>query len=327
MAVIKGSQISGSVAGAESASYALTASYALNSSGTGFPFSGSAVITGSLVVTGGITGSMYITNLSSGSYTQSFNNQSTWTVQHNLNSAYVVVQTYDANEEQMLPQTVDLTDANTTTITFPIPMSGTAIVVVGSPLVGGGGGHTNSSGSNVDNLGGASVRTIYSRDNVVTYTAGSGVSVDFLGGSTTWGSRALPQSFFDSSINYTAKVVHFRVVGKFASGGGNDTNFAGFLSIGDHILSGSNIGTQVLSFTTNKPFEILGELIITSGSAYTCYSIGWCDQTGDLKRTPLSNTTISGSFVDITPGDLKFVVSGSTNRSLSSYYGYVQVYN
>jgi len=74
MPLIRGSQISGSVA---SASYALTASYALNSSGTGFPFSGSAVITGSLVVTGGITGSMNITNLSSGSYTQSFTNQPT----------------------------------------------------------------------------------------------------------------------------------------------------------------------------------------------------------------------------------------------------------
>jgi hypothetical protein len=137
MPLIRGEQISGSVA---SASYALTASYALNSSGTGFPFSGSAVITGSLVVTGGITGSMNITNLSSGSYTQSFNNQSTWTVQHNLNSAYVVVQTYDTDEEQMLPQIIDLTDANTTTITFPIAISGTAVVMVGTPLAGGGGG-------------------------------------------------------------------------------------------------------------------------------------------------------------------------------------------
>jgi hypothetical protein len=49
MAIIRGSQISGSVA---SAIFAATASYALNSSGTGFPFSGSAVITGSLLVTG-----------------------------------------------------------------------------------------------------------------------------------------------------------------------------------------------------------------------------------------------------------------------------------
>ena len=57
MSLIRGEQISGSVA---SASYSITASYALNStSGNTFPFSGSAVITGSLIVTGnGITGSL-----------------------------------------------------------------------------------------------------------------------------------------------------------------------------------------------------------------------------------------------------------------------------
>ena len=140
MAIIKGSQISGSVA---SASFALTASYALNA-GDIFPFSGSAVITGSLLVTGGITGSMNITNLSSGSYTESFANESTWTVQHNLNSAFVVVQVYDLNQEQVLPQGIDLADANTAVISFPSQESGTAVVMVGTPLAGGGGGGTTA---------------------------------------------------------------------------------------------------------------------------------------------------------------------------------------
>ena len=53
MALIQGKQITGSVA---SASYALTASYALiTSAGSGFPFSGSAIITGSLGVTGSVS--------------------------------------------------------------------------------------------------------------------------------------------------------------------------------------------------------------------------------------------------------------------------------
>jgi len=63
MATIRGSQISGSVA---SASYALTASFALNAGGGGssFPYTGSAIISGSLAVTGsvrataGFTGSL-----------------------------------------------------------------------------------------------------------------------------------------------------------------------------------------------------------------------------------------------------------------------------
>ena len=184
-----------------------------------------------------------------------------------------------------------------------------------------------SSGSvNSDSLGGASVRTFYTRNSDITYTSGSDTNTDFLGGSTTWGSRVLPQSFFDDSVNYVAKILHFRAVGKFASGGTN-TDAAIRLQIGDQILVGSNLGTQTLDFSSNKPFEILGELIITAGSASACYSVAWCDQTGDLRRTPLSDVTISGSFANLTPGDFKIIVSGSTNRTMTSYYAYVQAYN
>ena len=185
-----------------------------------------------------------------------------------------------------------------------------------------------SSGSiNADSLGGASVRTLYTRNNDIIYTSGSSTNTDFLGSSTTWGSRALPQSFFDDSVNYVAKILHFRVAGKTVFGGGNDTDAAIRLQIGDQILEGSDVGEQTLSFSSNKPFEILGELIITAGSASACYSIGWCDQTGDMRRTPLSDVTVSGSFANLTPGDFKIIVSGSTNRTMTSYYAYFQVYN
>jgi hypothetical protein len=188
-----------------------------------------------------------------------------------------------------------------------------------------GSGNT-SSGSNIDTLGGTSIRTLYTKDSDTTYTSGS-VNTDFLSGSLNWGSRALPQSFLDDSVNYVGKVLHFRAVGKFAAGSGNDTNTAIRLQIGDQIIQGSNLGTQTLAFSVNKPFEILGEVIITSGSASTCYSIGWCDQTGDMRRTPLSDVTISGSFSTLSPGDFKIIVSGSTNRTMTSYYSYFQVMN
>ena len=127
-------------------SYAITASYALNAgAGAGFPYSGSAVITGSLLVTEGITGSLqgtssfavtasYVNNLGSSNYTQSFTNQSTWTVIHNLGARYVLVQTYDSNFDEMIPQNIDLTDNNTATITFPTLESGVAVVTVGGAL-------------------------------------------------------------------------------------------------------------------------------------------------------------------------------------------------
>lgn len=56
---------SGSIQSSISSSYALTASYALNAagggggSGAGFPFSGNAVITGSLLISGSSTGSIF----------------------------------------------------------------------------------------------------------------------------------------------------------------------------------------------------------------------------------------------------------------------------
>jgi hypothetical protein len=185
-----------------------------------------------------------------------------------------------------------------------------------------------SSGSiNADNLGGASIRTLYTRNDDIVYTSGSGTNTDFLGSSTIWGSRSLPQSFFDNSVNYVSKILHFRAVGKFASGGGNDTNAAIRLQIGDQILSGSNFGTQTLAFSVNKPFEIMGEVIITAGMVSTCYAIKYCDQTGDLRAIPLGDTTVSGSFNNLTPGDFKIIISGSTNRTMTSYYAYFQTYN
>ena len=65
MALIRGNQITGSVA---SANYALTASYALNAgnagnSGATFPFTGSAIISGSLIVTGGFEAIYFIGSL------------------------------------------------------------------------------------------------------------------------------------------------------------------------------------------------------------------------------------------------------------------------
>jgi hypothetical protein len=215
-----------------------------------------------------------------------------------------------------LPQTTQITSDSI----IPIVQDGITKQITYSDFL--------SSGSvNADSLGGASVRTLYTRNNDIIYTSGLGTNTDFLGSSTTWGSRALPQSFFDDSVNYVAKVLHFRAIGLFASGGSNDTNAAIRLQIGDQIISGSNLGIQTLSFTANKPFEILGELYITAGSASACYSIGWCDQTGDMRRTPLSNVTISGSFANLTPGDFKIIVSGSTNRTMTSYYAYFQVFN
>lgn len=93
---------------ATTASYALTASYAASAS--------------------------YIGALGSSNFTQSFTNQSTWTINHNLGNRFALIQTYDTGYDEMIPQNIDLTDANTATVTFPFAMSGYAVATLGGAL-------------------------------------------------------------------------------------------------------------------------------------------------------------------------------------------------
>jgi hypothetical protein len=124
---------------ANSASFALTASYISGSgAGVGFPFSGSAIITGSLFVSGStISGSFkgdgsQITGLTAGGkiHTQS-TAASTWTVSHNLGVQYPNVTVYDNNNNVIIPQTIVATDANTLTLTFGSAVAGYAVAGIG----------------------------------------------------------------------------------------------------------------------------------------------------------------------------------------------------
>jgi hypothetical protein len=124
---------------ANTASYALTASYISGSgAGVGFPFSGSAIITGSLYVSSSfISGSFVgdgsgITGLTAGGkiHTQS-TAASTWTVTHNLGVQYPNVTVYNASNEIILPQTITATDSNTLVLEFGSAITGYAVTGIG----------------------------------------------------------------------------------------------------------------------------------------------------------------------------------------------------
>jgi hypothetical protein len=67
-----------------------TASYALNALSSSYAATAS-----------------YINTLYSSNYTQSFTNQSTWVVIHNLDTRYVIVQVYDTAFDEVIPQNID----------------------------------------------------------------------------------------------------------------------------------------------------------------------------------------------------------------------------
>ena len=149
-----------------SASFALTASYISGSGGgVGFPFSGSAVITGSLLVsssfvdftkatyvTGSFTGSLqgtssFATTASHALYAAYAGNSpgltvaftqsvaaTTWSFTHNLNTRNPLLQVYDSTYHQIVPLEIIGSDPNQATIYFDAPESGFAIASNGGTL-------------------------------------------------------------------------------------------------------------------------------------------------------------------------------------------------
>lgn len=70
------------------------------------------------------TGSIYP------SVTGSFISSSTWIFNHNLQSRPVVIQAYDYNYNQIVPESIVLTNDNTSILKFPISESGFAIATI-----------------------------------------------------------------------------------------------------------------------------------------------------------------------------------------------------
>jgi hypothetical protein len=101
--------------------------------------------TGSLGVSGSITATEFIgdgsglTNLTiaqTATVKQTFSG-TTWTVEHNLDTENPIVQAYDNDNFQVIPQSVRITDADTITITFPQSVDGYAVVAKGGHIVSG----------------------------------------------------------------------------------------------------------------------------------------------------------------------------------------------
>jgi hypothetical protein len=146
---------------ANSASFALTASY-ISGSVAGFPFSGSAIITGSLLVsqsfvdftqatyvTGSFTGSLSgtATSASYASYALFAGNSpgstatmtqsvaaTTWSFTHNLNTRNPLLQVYDSTNHQVVPLEIIGSDPNQATIYFDVAESGYAVASNGGTL-------------------------------------------------------------------------------------------------------------------------------------------------------------------------------------------------
>lgn len=207
---------------------------------------------------------------------------------------------------------------NTTGVFIPINDSGntTTYKTTRETLIG-----PQTTSGNTDNLGGATMRTIYSRTNVISYALGT--DADLFSGSTNFGSRNFPTSFFTNSVDYDAKAIHFRVTGLW--GGDDSTPDVGItIKFGSDTLFTSTItGGQA----NNHPAEIMGEIMFSNGNAICCYSIAWCENNGTLLRYALSDPSTPILVSGFTGGDFQLIMENTTTNSFTSYLGYIQVWN
>jgi hypothetical protein len=177
---------------------------------------------------------------------------------------------------------------------------------------------------NTDNLGGSTMRTIYSRTNVITYSIG--LDSDLFSGSTNFGSRSFPESFFTNSVGYVNKIIHFRITGKWGSDD-NSPTLAITTKFGSNTLNTITVDGSNTSQANNHPSEITGEIIINGGNATVCYSMGWCDNDGDFKRYALSDASTPISVTGFTGGNFQLIMNNGTTNSYESYLGYIQIWN
>jgi hypothetical protein len=113
-------------------------------------------ISGDVNLNGSVTASYFvgdgsqITNITvdqAATSKKTFTNQSTWVVNHNLNTVNPIAQVYDSNDYQIIPETLRITDSNTITITFPSQETGYVVVAKGGHIVSG-----SISAENIDGL-------------------------------------------------------------------------------------------------------------------------------------------------------------------------------
>ncbi len=92
-------------------------------------------ITGSLKVSGNITGSFSGLKVGQKYLHAQSSAATTWTVSHNFDYQYVNVDVYDGNDQIVIPTSITATDSNTLTLTFGSSVSGNAIISTGGQAI------------------------------------------------------------------------------------------------------------------------------------------------------------------------------------------------
>lgn len=167
--------------------------------------------------------------------------------------------------------------------------------------------------------------TIYTKFDDVNAAPGTDYDLLSATGGTFTGTRALDINFLNGASGYNAKLLKFRVVGKFDTSTGG--NFESYVKLGTQTLPGTNLGTISLNQNAGHPFEILYDLVFQNSQVYACGSISYCDNGGELRRVPISNLYTANPTAPAMAGNIQFIVSGSSTTVMTGSLGYIEFMN
>ena len=293
---------------ADNATTAGTANIALNGgvtnivagSGINLPFGGSGTVT---IVAGAGTGEVLV--ISGSNVTQSFANESTWNFNHNLGVRTPIIQVFDTNYNQVIPQSIELISTSSATITFPTQESGFAVASVGGVT-----GNAVSSSYSLFSAYAATASYFVETDPIFTAKSGSLATT---GSNRFIGNQIVTGSLIVSSSNSITVIGPMTITGSLLVSGSTT-------QIGNNTLIGNTSLTGSIAVSGSQTF--IGNNILTGSFSVTGSTL----QTGN--NTLIGNTVLSGSIsvsgsqtfrgnnnlVGTTSITGSFAVSGSTTN-------------
>ena len=173
--------------------------------------------------------------------------------------------------------------------------------------------------------------TIYTKFENTVASQSAVEEYDLLSATTRFtGDRNLPVPYVQQGTLTDAKIVKFGIKGYSAGNalGGPNATLDPYVKIGGTIITGTQQGTGgliSLNSIDDVPFEIEYEIIFSNNQIYGCGFIGWC-KGEDYKRYALADL-YSGIPTTAVNGDLKFIVSGSSDINITGSAAYVEFIN